>query len=355
MAIILHHAPPSSRKSSSARRRLVVAGGVNKDHVRYRASGRRRCDPDEETMGFRLGVFLSFSPTPMTTVLPTEILIDILAYAIPEHPHVTSILQVNSIFLELSRSILHHRLRFGSVSQVERFARAFSGPSACRLACSPRHVTVVVPGDRSDGIFPALDEAFARILDDPVAKRTEHGKLELDQFRLILHSHQDDPRPESVYNALQRVDPTHFLWTAPAAPHRYTTAIVAKCTPHLFAAISSWTRLRDLTLTNMAFFPPTAKSPQPLPITPHLESFYLGQVVFLAGTSIAAYLLSGSTKTLQTMTLVDVFGQSIWGPRVNKDHVLSAVPEDARDAVGEILTVATKTERIIGGDRYTEW
>lgn len=105
----------------------------------------------------------------------------------------------------------------------------------------------------------------------------------------------------------------------------------------------------------MAFYPSSAKQPQPLPSIPSLRSLYLGQVVCLHATAVAAYLVD-SAESLQTMTLVDVYHESIWGPRVKKDHVLAAVPDELRDAISPLLRVGAKTERIMGGDRFhPEW
>ena len=131
-----------------------------------------------------------------------------------------------------------------------------------------------------------------------------------------------------------------------------STQIVATITPYLFIALSEWTRLRELTLTNMAFYPSAAKHSPPLPVIPSLRSFYLGQVVCLHANAIATYLLSSANVGLRSMTLVDVYHESIWGPRVKKDHILAAVPDDLRDTIASVLDVGSRTQRI---DRYTEW
>ncbi|KAF9022204.1 hypothetical protein BDZ89DRAFT_209949 [Hymenopellis radicata] len=286
---------------------------------------------------------------------PVEVLIEILLYAIPIHPEVTSILCTSSLFLLVSRNILHQSLHFRSVSQLAKFAEALRVSS---LACSPRNIAVDIAGGASGAIFPALDATLERICSDPAARMTDSGtgrRLELDHLRLVVNSHIGDPHPEKVFDALNRVNPARFLWTGPDPPHHFSTAIVATVTPHLFSALSKWSNLQHLTLTNMAFYPSSAKQPQPLPNIPSLRSFYLGQVVCLHATAVAAYLV-GSADSLQTMTLVDVYHESIWGPRVKKDHVLAAVPEELRDAISPLLCVGSKTERIMGGDPFhPEW
>ncbi len=65
---------------------------------------------------------------------------------------------------------------------------------------------------------------------------------------------------------------------------------------------------------------------------------------------MAAYLSLGSSA-LESVHLVDVYSESIWGPRLRKDDILAILAEDKRNVVATVLLVDAKTERIMGGDR----
>ncbi len=204
------------------------------------AAAARRCNPD--------GVLpLLYPPFPsQDAMLPVEVLIEILLYAIPIHPEVTSILCTSSLFLLVSRNILHQSLHFRSVSQLAKFAEALR---VSLLACSPRNIAVDIAGGASGAIFPALDATLERICSDPAAKMTDTGtgrRLELDHLRLVVNSHIGDPHPEKVFDALNRVkyvdrcfqdgdhsidnySPARFLWTGPDPPHHFSTAVSSFC------------------------------------------------------------------------------------------------------------------------------
>lgn len=100
-------------------------------------------------------------------------------------------------------------------------------------------------------------------------------------------------------------------------------------------------------MTNITFF---YSEPLVFPDIPSLRSFYLGQATFLPAATVAAYLSLGSSA-LESVRLVDVYSESIWGPRLRKNDILAILAEDKRNTVATVLIVGAKTERIIGGDR----
>jgi len=191
--------------------------------------------------------------------------------------------------------------------------------------------------------------------------------------------------------------------------------IVPNAVPSLFEALSTYTRLTYLKLTNIAF--PTlgtsdalstafstislsSQSPSSssessieyirIPVIPSLQTLYLGQTTFLSAPSIASYILNtirsisdgrdtpsspNTNAQLERVHLVDVYEGSIWGLRLRMPHIVTAalfltehpeysdgydglepgggksLRERLQDAIENLVLVEVKTERIMGGDR----
>lgn len=150
----------------------------------------------------------------------------------------------------------------------------------------------------------------------------------------------------------------------------------------LFTALASYTRLTHLKLTNIAFPDPIVTPDSQwkgIPCIPSLRSLHLGQVTFLPAEDIADFILrctadgcqfsngsnSVSTCALEHIQLVDVYEESIWGPRLKMPRILAAsmtqlvesgmceefVERELPGLVERLISVDVKTERIIGGDR----
>ncbi|KAK0469075.1 uncharacterized protein EV420DRAFT_7049 [Desarmillaria tabescens] len=280
----------------------------------------------------------------MAISLPVEVLTDILTYALAIHPIPSNILCTQSLFRYIGLQILHQDLCFRSSLQLQRFTSCLCTSS---LACAPLTLTLDIAGGASESVFPTLDSVFTQISLDPACRKDPQGRVMLNGLHLILHSHMRDENLHMVYVALSKANPTKFVWTGPDPPHHFSTAIVPRAVSHLFRALSTYTNLLYLKLTNITFF---YSEPLVFPHIPSLRSFYLGQATFLPAATVAAYLSLGSS-VLESVRLVDVYSESIWGPRLRKNDILAILNEDKRDVVAAVLLVDAKTERIMGGDR----
>ncbi|KAK0223927.1 hypothetical protein IW262DRAFT_1268252 [Armillaria fumosa] len=292
----------------------------------------------------------------MIILLPVEVLTEILIYALAAHPNPVDILCAHSLFRYVGLQILHQDLCFRSSLQLHRFTSCLR---ISPLACAPLTLTLDIAGGASESVFPSLDSVFTQISLDAACRKDNQGRVMLNGLHLILHSHMRDENLHMVYVALSKANPTKFVWTGPDPPHHFSTAvrlsvcniltahIVPKAVSHLFRALSTYTNLLYLKLTNITFF---YSEPLVFPDIPSLRSFYLGQATFLPAATVAAYLSLGSSA-LESVRLVDVYSESIWGPRLRKNDILAILAEDKRIAVATVLIVGAKTERIIGGDR----
>ena len=144
--------------------------------------------------------------------------------------------------------------------------------------------------------------------------RVDHGR---DKFHELLAS-----------VAVDEIGRTPTLWDPSVVPdyvHRHDESWLLK-------AISTWTLIEAVTLTNISFpsSPPGDQNSlvryNPLlPSLPRLRRLYLGQVTFLSPTAIAAMALQDATilteqfdPKLEQIRLVDAYEESIWGNDVMK-------------------------------------
>ncbi|PBK81440.1 hypothetical protein ARMGADRAFT_780848 [Armillaria gallica] len=280
----------------------------------------------------------------MAISLPVEVLTEILTYALAVHPIPADILCAQSLFRDIGLQILHQNLCFRSSLQLHRFISCLRTSS---LACAPLTLTLDIAGGASESVFPSLDSVFTQISLDATCRKDAHGRVMLNGLHLILHSHMRDENLHMIYVALSKANPMKFVWTGPDPPHHFSTAIVPQAVSHLFRALSTYTNLLYLKLTNITFF---YSEPLVFPDIPSLRSFYLGQATFLPAVTVAAFL-SLSSSALECVRLVDVYSESIWGPRLRKNDILAVLAEDKRNVVATVLLVDAKTERIMGGDR----
>lgn len=150
--------------------------------------------------------------------------------------------------------------------------------------------------------------------------------------------------------------------------------ITANASAHLLSAVSSWSALEHLHLSNISFpIPLTLPSPSsdPLSIPPllpkalsKLKTITLTQATALSPGSIAAFLSLPGTRKLRRIHLVDTYEVSIWGKRLRRADVEKAA-ERLSQAIGEggvivetrvarvkeVVLCEARLERIIGGDR----
>ncbi|KAK0498847.1 hypothetical protein EDD18DRAFT_1308301 [Armillaria luteobubalina] len=276
----------------------------------------------------------------MTIPFPVEVLTEILTYTLAVHSSPTDILHVGL-------QILHQDLRFRSSLQLHRFTSCLrTSPLTCALLT----LTLDIAGGASESMFPSLDSVFTQLTLDAACRKDNQGRVVLNGLHLMLHSHMRDENLHMVYVALSKAKYALclllrlYLRTHFSSPTKF---IVPKAVSHLFRALSTYTNLLYLKLTNITFF---YSEPLVFPDIPSLRSFYLGQATFLPAATVAAYLSLGSSA-LESVRLVDVYSESIWGPRLRKNDILAILAEDKRNTVATVLIVGAKTERIIGGDR----
>ncbi|KII91487.1 hypothetical protein PLICRDRAFT_173330 [Plicaturopsis crispa FD-325 SS-3] len=312
---------------------------------------------------------------------PLELIAEVFSFATLVHPIPSAILRINKAIHELCRPVLYTHLHFKSTAQLRSFSREYS------LLCSPaKSITVRVAGGESDyDLFSCLRLAVVRCMSaapspayppvttTPRARR--NSQLHLDTLSLCLNSHARDPNLQAVEDSLKWTDPKVFTWTGPDPEHHFSTAIVPMAAVHLLNAMQTWSRIEHITMTNISFSlscassnPPSAgvtSLPSPsrlLGKIPTLRTLYIGSATFLSPEAVAAFVLVPGMDALERVSLVDVYSQSIWGPRVRRSDVeqaaiaLGVVHCKAHEAlalarVRRIVSCQKKAERIVGGDR----
>jgi len=163
--------------------------------------------------------------------------------------------------------------------------------------------------------------------------------------------------------------PQRFKWTGPDPAHHFSIAIVAPVVNVLFAHFRTWTTLKDLHLSNIAF-PGDTKGV--FPILPTLHTLYIGRATLVPVSPLARLLCDPQMSLLTTVGLVDCYVESIWGPRLRWVDLEQAVveihiprgelsDEEAEqtrrrsakilDRIRAVVRCEALTERIIGGDR----
>ncbi|RDX41875.1 hypothetical protein OH76DRAFT_1449137 [Lentinus brumalis] len=311
------------------------------------------------------------------SLVPTELLQAILVFALDDNPCPCKILCVNRRFFELGQSLLHGRLHFYSINQLSLFA-AGSAP----LACAPRSVAIVLAGGSGDfevfrhlmGVLKRCQHsrriASGEVKESPEAHSfsdSESAQVSLDSLSLRLHSHSSNPHLGYIYEALSLANPKTFVWRGPDPEHHFSTAIVPTATYHLICAISTWTVIEHITLTNMSFpsdelgvNTPFSRDAPLLPPLPSLRTLYIGQATLLPPSSVAAMLARPGQDALECVRLVDTYRHSIWGNRIRLRDVEDAVGQlrtigaeqraEALRRVRRVVSCEKKTERTQGGD-----
>ena len=132
-------------------------------------------------------------------------------------------------------------------------------------------------------------------------------------------------------------------------------------TYHLIRALSTWTAIEHITLTNLSF--PSdelgvntsfSRDAPLLPPLPSLRTLYVGQATLLPPSAVAAMLALPEYTALAHVRLVDTYRHSIWGPRIRRRDIeeaagaLKGLSEQARDALLE------RVRRVVSCEKKTE-
>ncbi|KAI0357880.1 hypothetical protein OH77DRAFT_1311352 [Trametes cingulata] len=305
--------------------------------------------------------------------VPVELLQEILAFALETHPHPSDVLTVNKAFLELGQPLLHARLRFHSINQLILFSNGTEP-----LACAPKSLCITLAGGSADfEIFKHLAAALERCrrslraADKRRARSGENvevvNQVPLELLSLRLHSHTNNPHLGYIYEALSLANPRTFIWMGPDPEHHFSTAIVPSATYHLIRALSTWTAIEHITLTNLSFpsdelglNTPFSRDAPLLPPLPSLRTLYIGQATLLPPSAVAAMLALPGQDNLTRVRLVDTYRHSIWGPRIRRRDIEDAVgalrslseeqQQELVERVRRVVSCEKKTERIMGGD-----
>ncbi|KAF6751142.1 hypothetical protein DFP72DRAFT_816878 [Ephemerocybe angulata] len=333
--------------------------------------------------------------------LPPEILEQIISCALMHVPSSlpslsppisTSILLTSRTFREIGAQCLYTNLCFTSVSRLRAFLAYFQeNPESLRHEWCPRTIEFSLANvDVSTRIFELLRDLFLLYRDqgtevlnsqarntrskDGDAGYDQQGRLALDVLRLGFNSHMKDEALDMVYQALRLVNPYRFIWTGPdTLEHHFSIAIVPPAVPYLFQAFSTYTNLRELTITHVAFVIELIV----IPPIPTLEKVNFGQATFVEPIWMAKSILDTCAlpdSKLREVRLVDVYTHSIWGSRLRRSDLEEAAAQslrslhtpsdsidaaerldtrirDAKDTIRRVVVCQAKTERKYGGDR----
>jgi hypothetical protein len=140
----------------------------------------------------------------MSVSLPTELLIDILTFALPLHPRPADILRTSSQIFTLAFHILYTHLRFTSTRQLALFLSTFEDHS---FRCAPRSIDcdIDVVNNATRDVFQLMRSLFTRCSAVPTAEVDNQGRLVVDLLRLRMNSHAHDPNIYMVYEALSQI------------------------------------------------------------------------------------------------------------------------------------------------------
>lgn len=142
------------------------------------------------------GSLLIFFPVVMISNLPTELVLEILAYALSQHATPSCILRVNKAFLTAGEPMLYSNLHFDSTLKLSQFAQQRFGVD--RLP-PPRSLHVTLAGGATAlYVFQYIRDALRRCCD----WSPEYDQTPLNVLSLCLHSHSNNPELELIYDSL---------------------------------------------------------------------------------------------------------------------------------------------------------
>ncbi|KAG6380104.1 hypothetical protein JVT61DRAFT_8189 [Boletus reticuloceps] len=254
--------------------------------------------------------------------LPHEIVVTILQIALDATVVPSDVLCVCRLFRDLGTDHLYTHLKFTSAHQLRQFGLS-EGPSP---PIGPRSLAVDLAGKAQRGVLRDLCDALMKCRQlASVAEGSETSHIRLKRVHLRMHSYASD---------LEAVDVLQQGLQA----------------------------IRDITVTNISFATssdPEGQYPPLLGEVPSLRSIYIGRATFLHAQAVAGMLCQGRMAHLGVIRLVDVYSESIWGPRLRRSDVEKAVAmlcgtKEQMAVIARVKRVVTcekKTERIMGGDR----
>ncbi|KAF9453305.1 hypothetical protein P691DRAFT_694929 [Macrolepiota fuliginosa MF-IS2] len=308
---------------------------------------------------------------PLSSALPNELLLEILALIRSDCQNPLDVFLVSSDFYLLFSQLIYGHLEFKKITQLTRFLDTFG---ASFIPQPIRKVTVDVYNDLSLGLYTHLRNFFSLCAAAPGAEVDDRGRVVFEGLKFRFHTHARDDSLHTIYEALACVNPRTFTWVGPDPPHHFSAAIVPAALPHVLRALATQTNLTHLTLSHAKF--PDNGEVLSLPRFPSLKTLTLSQVIFLQPEIVAGFLMNSGAgcSQLEYIELVDAYQQSIWGPRLRRSNIEAAAhvhvqlgdigedgvtqPNRTESILAEVLhkirrivVCRGKFERIIGGDR----
>ena len=154
--------------------------------------------------------------------LPPELVQEIVAFALDDHPLPSNILRVTRSFFQFGQSLLHTHLHFRSADQLSLFARGRTP-----LSCAPRSLTISFAGGSANFLvfqyladalrrcgrssrssYPSSEHSLKGSLEHACHNRlknnlhVDEGQVSLDVLSLCLHSHTSNPYLSYIHEAL---------------------------------------------------------------------------------------------------------------------------------------------------------
>lgn len=317
--------------------------------------------------------------------LPLEMIAQILAFSLPDHPCPADLLAVHSSFLLVALPMLQSQISLMSSESLERFTDKKYGVNLSRV---PASLDIQLPGGQvNKRLWVVLRKVFQRCrpphiaaLDSPANSDDDetssvassgsddnlvyYGHRHLQHVRLSLNSLASDPSLKVLSKALAALNPTTFSWSGPDPDHNFSCAIVPAATDQLFRGLTSWSNLSYLSLSAISFSRCRGRSLLALSPERHpaLKRITIQRAVFVLPGYVASCAIQCG-EGLEELLLVDAYQESIWGPRVRKADVEEAVTSGqiehdgavdrstAFALVRRLVRCEARTERLEGGDR----
>ncbi|TEB32683.1 hypothetical protein FA13DRAFT_220589 [Coprinellus micaceus] len=184
---------------------------------------------------------------------------------------------------------------------------------------SPRTIELDSDTDASKRAFRRIHQLFLGYREQQRAEFDRGGRIVLDMLMFGFDTHVRDEGLGMLQVAMSMVSPLKFVWTGPTnIPHHFSIAIVPPVIPHLFRALSGFTRLRKLVLTHVAL----ANMPSSTVPLPCMPSPIAGECLYRPGDIRESSEVRGrhglEHLRLRQVRLVDVCKESIWGTRLRR-------------------------------------
>ncbi|OBZ66455.1 Double-strand break repair protein MRE11 [Grifola frondosa] len=276
-------------------------------------------------------------------VVPTELLLQIIALALHEHPCPSDVLRVNKLFMQIGLPILHTHLHFTAITQLSLFSQRTD-----RLACSPKSLSITLPGGPADfEVFRHLTDALRSCKSSRSTSKSSDTPVPLDLLSLRLSLQPGNSHLHHIYEAMTLANhnrsPKTFIWMEPDPEYSFSS-------PPLLPI-----RRARAVLTLLARHAAPPSAPAPAHTLPWADDAP-------APSAVAAMVALPGQDSLESVRLVDTYRHSTWGSRIRRSDIEEAAAalrqgQEERDAVVarvRQLVTCEKTEHIIDGERVEE-